>query len=181
MNGLEVFNITDKVYKATIGHCGVSRTPIRVSFLVNPLWVIIDPSRKHSVKLSSVRAEGLYLPAGRSLLGDFYSHAEDLERENNMALMSDFTPAITGPGQAWRSVYKSKRSDQSRLPDYSGYTSLTLFNKWDKLSRTADGAAQILNLIFTDYAANLSTGTRSQLTITDLRPGKSTSGKNNQS
>ena len=170
MNGLEVLNIIDKVYTSDNDRplWGVEDINMSV-FLVNPLWGIIDPSRKDSVTLSSVRAEGLYLPAGRSLLGwGGYN-------------MPDFTPAITGPGKAWRFVYESKRSYEERLPDYSGYASAMLSKKWDNLSHTAEGAAQILNLIFTDYAANMLTGTRSQLTITNLRPNMSTSGKKDQS
>jgi hypothetical protein len=147
----------------------------------NPLWGIIDPSRKHSVNLSSVRAEELYLPADRSLLGNFYTAESEDDIEDNFPSLADFTPAITGPGQAWRSVYKSKRSNRNRLPDYSGSSSLALSNKWDDLSHTTEGAAQILNLIFTDHAANMLTGTRSQFTITNLGSNMSTFEKNDQS
>ncbi|OBT74990.1 hypothetical protein VF21_06299 [Pseudogymnoascus sp. 05NY08] len=43
---------------------------------------------------------------------------------------------------------------------FSGYTSLALFAKWQKLSRTPDDAAKIINLIWTDVSANTVVGTK---------------------
>ena len=171
MNGLEILNIVDKVYNSRNERplWGVEDVNMSIPH-INPLWGLIGASWGKSVNLSTVRAERLYLPAGRSLLTNvnFYEPAENNDFHDNFSSLGDFTPAITGPGQAWRFVYKSKQSRRNKLPDYSGSESLTLSNKWDHLSHTAEGAAQILNLIFTDYTANMLTGTRSQLTINNL-------------
>lgn len=44
--------------------------------------------------------------------------------------------------------------------DFSGYTSLALFAKWQQLSRTPADAAKIINLVWTDVAANTVAGTK---------------------
>lgn len=46
------------------------------------------------------------------------------------------------------------------LADYSGQTSLALFAKWQSLSETAEGAAKIINLVWTDVASNYVVGTK---------------------
>jgi hypothetical protein len=157
MKDLEVLDIVDKVYsnRNEMPLWGVEDANMRIDD-VDPLWGLIDPSWKTSVNLSIVRAERLYLPAGRALT------------ESPSSDGSDFIPAITGPAKAWARVYKGL--DTSGDVDYSGKGGLALYNKWDKLSQTAEGAAQILNLIFTDYAANNLVGTRSQLTPTNRLP-----------
>lgn len=47
------------------------------------------------------------------------------------------------------------------LADYTGKTNLAMYAKWQNLSRTADGTADIVNLIWTDIAANAVVGTKS--------------------
>jgi hypothetical protein len=47
------------------------------------------------------------------------------------------------------------------LADYTGQTNLAMYAKWQNLSRTADGTADIVNLIWTDIAANAVVGTKS--------------------
>jgi len=44
--------------------------------------------------------------------------------------------------------------------DYSGKTSLALYTKWQKLSSSADSASRILDLVWTDVAANAVVGTK---------------------
>ena len=163
IKGLEVLGIGDKVYSSRDGMPLWGIEDANMSILqVNPLWGLIDPSLKNSVNLSTVRAERLYLPAGQSLISMF---------ESTFAADGvDFTPAITGPAKAWRRVYEGFGDFSAGLVDYSGKGGLALYNKWDNLSRTAEGAAQILNLLFTDYAANDLVGTRSQLTTSNLPP-----------
>ncbi len=163
MKDLKVLNIADKVYsnRNEMPLWGVEDANMRIDN-VDPLWGLLDPSWKNSVNLSVVRAERLYLPAGRALNEEvsLFFRGDD---------GSDFVPAITGPAKAWAGVYRSFVLNDGGV-NYSGKGGLALYNKWDKLSQTAEGAALILNLIFTDYAANVLVGTRSQLTSTNRLP-----------
>ncbi|KAG7287153.1 hypothetical protein NEMBOFW57_006658 [Staphylotrichum longicolle] len=44
--------------------------------------------------------------------------------------------------------------------DYSGMTGLALYTKWKRLSASAEGAAEIIKLVWTDIAANSVVGTK---------------------
>ncbi len=83
-----------------------------------------------------------YVPsiAGQNIPGvDFYVQA----------LQNAFT--IASPGTVGYEGYA----------DYSGLTSgLALYGKWQGLSKTPEGAAQILRLVWTDVAANSVVGTK---------------------
>lgn len=46
---------------------------------------------------------------------------------------------------------------------YSGVESLPMYNRWKDLTKTTEGTAKLINLIWTDVAANAVVGTRSQL------------------
>jgi hypothetical protein len=161
MKDLEVLDIADKVYSSRneMPLWGVEDANMSIVD-VTPLWGLIDPSRENSLNLSTVRAERLYLPAGQPAddIGQYPSARDD-----------SYLPAITGPSRAWARVYRDFVSGAG-LVDYSGKGGFALYNKWVELSQTAEGAAQILNLIFTDYAANDLVGTRSQLTAPNLSP-----------
>ncbi|SPQ25308.1 977e06de-1174-4cee-afc6-2ce7c3bfd637 [Thermothielavioides terrestris] len=100
-----------------------------------------------------------YIPAkeGQNLPGvDFYAQA----------LQNAF--AITRPGAVGYEGYA----------DYSGLTSLALYTKWRYLSATAAGAAQIINLVWTDIAANSVVGTRGWTTATTSTSTTSSSDTN---
>ncbi|EUC45273.1 hypothetical protein COCMIDRAFT_36950 [Bipolaris oryzae ATCC 44560] len=62
--------------------------------------------------------------------------------------------------------------------DYSGYGQFALYQRWLELGRTATLSADIINLIWTDIAANAVVGTRSWLSKS---PGSDTSGSRDQS
>lgn len=130
-----------------------------------PLWGIIGSSNSTPTgyasvdNISTISQESLYLPgymdsfyflyggyqanlpgsAGQNLPGvDFYSKA--LSIALNIA-----SPCVAG--------YQG-------LADYSGMTSLALFAKWQNLSWSAATAPAILNLVWTDAAANAVVGTK---------------------
>lgn len=68
------------------------------------------------------------------------------------ALQNAFT--IANPGSLGYAGYAG-------YADYSGLTAgLALYRKWQALSMNAVGAAQIVNLVWTDIAANSVVGTR---------------------
>ena len=53
--------------------------------------------------------------------------------------------------------------------DYSGKTNLDMYRRWQDLSRTAETASKILDLIWTDVAANSVAGTRSIATRSEAK------------
>ena len=46
---------------------------------------------------------------------------------------------------------------------YSGASSLPLYNRWKDLTKTREGTAKLINLVWTDVAANAVVGTRGQV------------------
>lgn len=164
IKGLKILKIADKMYnnRNEMPLWGIEDAN-RSILDIDPFWGLIDPSLENSVNISTVRAERLYLPAGQSSVSDVFGSSVV------PAEAVDFNPAITGPSKAWRRVYNGFDST-GVVVDYSGKGGLALYNKWDNLSHTAEGAAKILNLLFTDYAANDLVGTRSHLTTSDLPP-----------
>ncbi|KAK2772244.1 hypothetical protein FQN53_004680 [Emmonsiellopsis sp. PD_33] len=126
-----------------------------------PLWGILGPSgstdlesTKLPTNISTTTHEHLYLPG----------------------YMDDYTPVLEGntgisnrvgqnlPGaefynQAMITALSISRPYGSNT-DYSGQTSLALFAKWQELSKTPEGAAKILNLVWTDASANAVMGTK---------------------
>ncbi|KAJ6442666.1 alpha-L-fucosidase [Purpureocillium lavendulum] len=69
-------------------------------------------------------------------------------------------PGIGFYAQALDNAYGIARPGVTAYGDYSGQTSLALFAKWQLLSRNVVDAAQIINLVWTDVAANAVVGTK---------------------
>jgi len=159
MNRFEVVSIVDKHYSGQddMPLWGVEEANMSI-IDVDPLWGIIDPAEAAHVNLSTVRADHLYLPAGMTSTGGF--SASD---------GSDYMPAVSGPAKAWTRVYDSGMSSTGGV-DYSGAGSLGVYNKWDNLTRTAAGTAEMLNFIWMDFAANGLVGSRGHLTQSLLPP-----------
>jgi hypothetical protein len=128
----------------------------------SPLWGLVSASTQTSPELSVVQSPYLYLPGDTSLASlptvpsfqnlpgvEFYSDAL-----NAIFKFDPLGPPLIG------------------LADYTGKTNLGIYAKWQNLSRTAGGTANIVNLIWTDIAANAVVGTKSWLPsppLTDLQ------------
>ncbi|KAF3038671.1 hypothetical protein E8E12_007331 [Didymella heteroderae] len=110
----------------------------------NPLWGIVAPEVAARLNVSTVRKDELYLPgyAGKT----FY-----LGSHENL-------PSADFAAQALGSAYQTGQTTSTS--DYSGSNNLALFRLWQEYSRTAPTSAKILNLIWTDLAANLVLGTK---------------------
>ena len=67
--------------------------------------------------------------------------------------------------EALATIYSAELGqDGSPTADYSGSTSFAMFAKWQILTLAqADGVARVIDLIFTDVAANGLVGTKSWL------------------
>lgn len=69
-------------------------------------------------------------------------------------------PGISFYAQALQSAFNIARPSPFAYGDYSGQTGLALFAKWQQLSKSAADASQIINLVWTDLAANAIVGTK---------------------
>jgi hypothetical protein len=146
LSGLKIVSVTEKTYpnEESKPLWGVENTSMRLGD-GGPLWGLISPAKSNVLNLTTVRKESLYLP-GRDA---------DLGTDNNPG--ADFAAAAlrmtynTGIDQSYTST---------TVVDYSGAVNLAMYKKWQELSKTPETSAKILNLIWTDIAANMVVGTK---------------------
>jgi hypothetical protein len=114
-------------------------------------WGLVDQSYVNSPDIDVAQAESIYLPAA--------SHSNGIGKvwTDLFAAGSAFTSALT-------SVYKDaasvKGTAETYVPSYSGENDYGLALKWRNLSSTPEGAATILNLIWTDLVSFATVGTK---------------------
>lgn len=142
LSGLEVISVSNKVYanEESKPLWGVENTSMRLKD-GGPLWGLISKDKTNILNLTTVRKEALYLPGPESFLGN------------------DNTPAADFASIALKMTYKTGPYDTSPV-DYSGKANLAMYKKWQELSQTPESSAKILNLIWTDIAANMVVGTK---------------------
>ena len=162
LSSLNVTQISDKVYqnKSEMPLWGVETPNMNISN-ISPFWGLISSNLENSVNLSTIRAPKLYVPASM----DTTSGLSTLPS----LVGTDFLPGTQGSPELWNTVYANSGYGPTGF-DYSGSTNLALLQKWRRTLTNSTGAAQIINLIWTDYAANYFVGTRSWLTPTDTLP-----------
>jgi len=147
LSGLEVVDIVDKTYPNDDAKplWGVENTEIPLAD-ARALWGLVSPElATQTANLSTLRKESLLLP-GYSSTGITTTGYENL-------------PGVDFPAEALGVAY-SIGSAGSDVPDYSGRTNLAMFQRWKALSGSPDLIAQILNLVWTDIAANDVLGTK---------------------
>ena len=128
---------------------------------VAPYWGLVSDRYETSANLWTMRKPSMYLPAGMGFQA--------------VLPTEDASAGAQGPESVLREVYEDALTTQTSLeglPDYTGSTNFPMFLKWQNLSRQADTASTIINLIWTDIAANYLIGARSN-------PGVSLSGPSN--
>jgi hypothetical protein len=142
LSGLEVVSVKDKVYESeeTKPLWGVENTSMRLKD-GGPLWGLISKDKVNVLNLTTVRKESLYLPGRDPYIGTRNVPSADFAA---IALQMTYD---TSP-------YSLK------LIDYSGKANLAMYKKWQELSKTPESSAKILNLIWTDIAANMVVGTK---------------------
>ena len=106
---------------------------------------IVTPEAAGKLNLSTIRKESLYIPGYTGVVAGLTSHQN--------------LPAADFAAQALGSAYETGQSTSGSV-DYSGQSNLALYRLWQEYARTAPTSAKILNLIWTDLAANLVLGTR---------------------
>lgn len=109
--------------------------------------------------MSTLVSERLYLPG---YIDQYYypllNGAKGItDRQQNLPGVDFYRQSLY---EALTVVALGTRGYQGQLPDYSGQTSLALYAKWQNMTLSADGTAGIINLIWTDLAANTVVGTK---------------------
>jgi hypothetical protein len=161
LKSLAPFSIQEQTNPSNPVTWGVENTAMMLAD-GSPLWGLVSASTQTSPELSVVQSPYLYLPGDVSIAT--LPTAGTLQNLPGVEFYSDALNTIfqlDSLGSLWIG-----------LADYTGKTNLGIYAKWQNLSRTAGGAANILNLIWTDIAANAVVGTKSWLpspSLTDLQ------------
>jgi hypothetical protein len=153
--GLSVTDIQDKKYDNEQAYptWGVETADMRLSD-GSPLWGLIAPDQKEKFKdMSFVQKPDLWLPG---YIDSFGAGLSAVSESQNL-------PGVDFYSYALSMAYSTGSVSSSSLFDYSGANNLGVYNKWANMSKTPEGAANIINLIWTDVAANAIVGTKSWL------------------
>ncbi|KAJ8118695.1 hypothetical protein OPT61_g386 [Boeremia exigua] len=146
LSGLSVASIEAKSYpdEASKPLWAVENTDMELKHGM-PLWGIMSPEAAATLNVSTLRRESLYLPG--------FAGFPALKSHENLP-GSDFASAVLS------STYDIGPYSTGNNIEYSGKTNLAMYRRWQEYSRTASTSAKILDLIWTDIAANLVLGTR---------------------
>lgn len=134
----------------------------------SPFWGILGRANSTLLStpynISTIAKKNLYLPGYLDWSGQDGFNPTPITNGQNLPGTDFYAQAlrnaltITKPG----STMSQTKGDLgwNGGADFSGYTSLALFAKWQQLSRTPDDAARIINLVWTDVSANTVVGTK---------------------
>lgn len=126
---------------------------------INLVWGLVSPDYEGSPNVSTVRRPSLYLPGWfTDDTGGAYSYGS----WQNMP-GSDFTigALVTAYSVSYSSLFSGAGTTGG--VDYTGEASLAMWAKWQNLTKSADTASLVPNLIFTDSAASTVVGTKGAL------------------
>lgn len=142
LSSLEIVSLADKTYlnEESKPLWGVKNSNIYLKG-GGPLWGLISLTREKELNLSTMRKESLYLPGHNPIMGT----------ENVTG--ADF--AATALQMTYDTIPNAKTAT-----DYTGKANLAMYKKWQGLSKTPETSAKIINLIWTDVAANVGVGTK---------------------
>lgn len=148
LSALEILSISEKTYASEELKplWGVEQTSMMLAD-GGPLWGLVSKDGETKLNISTVRKEHLYLPGRDPLLS-----TRNIPGADFAAIALDM--AYDGDGS-------SLAAGTNPIVDYTGRLNLAMYKKWQELSKTPETSAKILNLIWTDIAANLVVGTKS--------------------
>lgn len=154
LSNLIVTNIQDKVYpnEQSMPLWGVENTGD--SYHLNELtlvWGLISEEYANNENVSALRAPSLYLP-GYSVNALLTNIGYD-----NMPGSEAFIGAMGAPYSI------SKETLSFGAADYTGITDVSMWVRWQNLSKSAESVSRILNLIWADTAAAAVVGTKGVL------------------
>ncbi|CZR56720.1 uncharacterized protein PAC_06609 [Phialocephala subalpina] len=153
LKSLTVQSVKDKVYPTEDSKpiWGVENTGNAYLISnIDSIWGLVSPTWATSPNISTVRQESLYLPGyGASTSGPLPITTQ------NLPASEFYATAVGGAYQIGDSSIAST--------DYSGESNMAMWVRWQGLSKSAQTAALIPNLVFTDYAAAAVVGTKGVL------------------
>lgn len=162
LDALKVRSLKPKTYEdGNEPVWGVENVPRQSIDTAPPMWGIIGPNTTVSQStldgydISSIKAESLYLP------GYMDQNYPLLRGLNSVPVgTGQNLPGVEFYNQALMTAYTINVAGFNPEADYSGARSLALYAKWQRLLQSADGAASIINLVWTDIATNAVVGTK---------------------
>lgn len=162
LDALKVRSLKPKKYDDTsLPVWGVESLPRQSIDTAPPMWGIVSPgattaeSTLDHYNISSITAESFYLP------GYMDQNYPLLRGLNSVPLgTGQNLPGVEFYNQALMTAYTIGAAGFNAEADYSGARSLALYAKWQRLVKSADGAASIINLVWTDIATNAVVGTK---------------------
>lgn len=156
LQGLTILDVREKRYadKAHMPLWGFEESGLTLDS-ISPIWGLVSTAYEKYPNISTLRQPDFYLPGDPGAL---------MPPSLPYGPMSENLPG----SQFWRytmgSVYQGAgRTIVKPGMDYTGYSSIALFNRWQEMSKTAQGAARIIDLIWTDMAAPAVVGTKGTL------------------
>ncbi|GFF34512.1 hypothetical protein IFM46972_04257 [Aspergillus udagawae] len=150
LDALSINSLSQKTYPSA-PLWAVEDLPDRILSEVQPLWGILPANTTSTDNLSTIANPSLYLPGYVTPFTGLA--AVPISTGQNLPGVDFYTQAL------YRALSISSPGGQP-YADYSGWTSLALYAKWQDLSTTATGAAKIIDLVWTDFAANAMVGTK---------------------
>lgn len=160
LSNLVITDIQDKVYsdEGSMPLWGVENTGNRYNMQdLNLIWGLVSPTYENDVNVSTVRQPSLYLPGwidpGFASIVDTQSlqSFENLPGSDFAIGALEVSYCVSDPGKSCGGI------------DYSGFTNMAMWARWQNLTQSADTASLIPNLIFTDTAASGIVGTKGVL------------------
>jgi len=122
----------------------------------NAFWGLVDPLQTSRINITTIRSPVLRLPG---LVDPFSGGSSSSDSSAQNAPGAEFY--IKALSNAFGVTPGG--SSVSSVTDYSGKTSLALYKRWQDLSQTPAKAARMIDLIWTDVAANAVVGTRGHI------------------
>ena len=150
LKGLKVVGTRDKVYdRSTLEPTWAVENLELPLEAVQPLWGLVAPGAKEARNTSTLRAKTLWLPGA---INTTFSTAAFSQQYQNL-------PGVDFPPYAMGRAYSIGVPEFGET-DYSGTSNLAMYIEWQECSNSSETAARILNLVWTDVAANAVTGTK---------------------
>ncbi|KAF2762880.1 hypothetical protein EJ05DRAFT_18244 [Pseudovirgaria hyperparasitica] len=133
------------------------RSPGKESALSTPLWGLVSPAEADTPGYTYVRAPTFLLPPSSPARWQMTATGSGRADVN----LKDMLAGTIAPRGVLTQVLTSAfATDQMWLPNYSGLHCLALRSKWAEMSKTAEGSADILSLVWTDIMASVTVGTK---------------------
>ncbi len=150
---LHVVNITEKLYPnaSSMPIWGVEDSGLPYK-RITPFWSLLSPEAARGPNITSISRDSFWLPGTTPILSSVVDSTMNIPGASfyNTIMAHIYTELL-------RSNIKSTFEE---IHDYSGHAQFALYQKWLELGQTAARSADIINLIWTDIAANAVIGTR---------------------